>query len=114
MGAHALHCKGLVALSAAAFLLGGCTSSIHRAPVEQRGGGNPVGTPTTPVAVLAETASPSSLGTAAAVKPPPPGAENAGKPGYYTVKPGDTMIHIALDAGQNWRDIARWNNIDNP
>jgi len=43
-----------------------------------------------------------------------PGADNSGKAGYYTVKPGDTLIRIALDAGQNWRDIVRWNNIDNP
>jgi lipoprotein NlpD len=43
-----------------------------------------------------------------------PGAENAGKPGYYTVKPGDTLIRIALESGQNWRDIARWSNLDNP
>ena len=43
---------------------------------------------------------------------PLPGAENAGKPGYYTVKPGDTMIRIGLETGQNWRDIARWNNMD--
>lgn len=43
-----------------------------------------------------------------------PGAENAGKPGFYTVKPGDTLIRIGLDSGQNWRDISRWNNIDNP
>jgi lipoprotein NlpD len=42
------------------------------------------------------------------------GAENANKPGYYTVRPGDTLIRIALDSGQNWRDIARWNNLDNP
>jgi lipoprotein NlpD len=43
-----------------------------------------------------------------------PGAENAGKSGYYTVKPGDTLIRIGLDAGQNWRDIGRWNNLENP
>jgi lipoprotein NlpD len=43
-----------------------------------------------------------------------PGAENAGKPGYYTVRPGDTLLRISLDSGQNWRDIARWNNIENP
>lgn len=42
------------------------------------------------------------------------GAENAGKPGYYTVKQGDTLIRIGLDQGQNWRDIVRWNNLDNP
>lgn len=45
---------------------------------------------------------------------PVPGAENAGKPGYYTVKPGDTLVRIALESGQNWRDVARWNNLDNP
>jgi lipoprotein NlpD len=38
----------------------------------------------------------------------------AGKPGYYTVRPGDTLVRIGLDHGQNWRDIARWNQIDNP
>ncbi len=43
-----------------------------------------------------------------------PGFENAGKPGYYTVKPGDTLIRIGLDSGQNWRDIVRWNNLENP
>lgn len=43
-----------------------------------------------------------------------PGAENAGKPGYYTIKPGDTLIRVGLETGQNARDIARWNNIENP
>jgi lipoprotein NlpD len=38
----------------------------------------------------------------------------AAKPGYYVVRPGDTLVRIALDAGQNWRDIARWNSIENP
>ena len=45
---------------------------------------------------------------------PLPGAENAGKPGYYTVRPGDTVIRIGLDTGQNWRDIVRWSNLENP
>ena len=45
---------------------------------------------------------------------PLPGAENAGKPDYYTVKPGDTLIRIGMDHGQSWRDIVRWNNLDNP
>ncbi|MEI8265486.1 MAG: peptidoglycan DD-metalloendopeptidase family protein [Betaproteobacteria bacterium] len=35
-------------------------------------------------------------------------------PGSYMVKPGDTLIRIGLDSGQNWRDIARWNGIQNP
>lgn len=43
-----------------------------------------------------------------------PGAENAGKPGYYSVRPGDTLIRIALDTGHTWKDLARWNALDNP
>jgi lipoprotein NlpD len=43
-----------------------------------------------------------------------PGAENAGKPGYYTVRPGDTLIRIGMDTGYSWKEIARWNNLDNP
>ncbi len=43
-----------------------------------------------------------------------PGTENAGKPGYYTVKQGDTLVRIGLEAGQNYRDIARWNALENP
>ena len=32
----------------------------------------------------------------------------------YEVKPGDTLLKIAVDVGQSWRDIAKWNNISNP
>jgi lipoprotein NlpD len=49
-----------------------------------------------------------------AAEPPKPGAENAGKRGYYTVKPGDTLIRIGLENGQNWKDLVKWNNLDNP
>jgi len=77
--------------------LAGCGSSpLNHAPVEDRG-----------------AATSSSPTVATAVKPPP-GFENAGKPGYYTVKPGDTLIRIGLDSGQSNKDIARWNNLDNP
>jgi lipoprotein NlpD len=90
---------------AAAVLLGGllaaCASGPRApAPVEDRSPG--ARTPAPPPPVVAEP-----------IKPLP-GAENIGKPGYYTVRPGDTLIRIALDSGQNWRDIARWNNIENP
>jgi lipoprotein NlpD len=43
-----------------------------------------------------------------------PGGENSGKPGFYTVKPGDTMIRIGLETGQNWKDLVKWNNLDKP
>lgn len=35
-------------------------------------------------------------------------------PGYYTVKRGDTLYRIALENGQDYRDVAAWNNIANP
>jgi lipoprotein NlpD len=83
-------------------LLAGCGTPVNRAPVEDRGtyaagssGSQPVAaTPAPEVKLL-------------------PGAENAGKPGYYTVKPGDTLIRIGLESGQSWKDIARWNNLEN-
>jgi lipoprotein NlpD len=43
-----------------------------------------------------------------------PGAENAGKPGYFTVRLGDTLIRIGLETGQNWRDLQNWNHLANP
>ena len=36
------------------------------------------------------------------------------KPGYYLVKKGDTLHGIALEHGQDYKDIAAWNNLDNP
>ncbi|MDD5175791.1 MAG: peptidoglycan DD-metalloendopeptidase family protein [Sterolibacterium sp.] len=35
-------------------------------------------------------------------------------PGYYIVKKGDTLISIGLEHGQSYRDLAAWNNLDNP
>ena len=86
----------------------GCATRVNRAPVEDRTGGV-----VQPVAAAPASPAPASVPVAEAVKPLP-GAENAGKPGYYTIKPGDTLIRVGLESGQNWRDIARWNNIDNP
>ena len=87
----------------AAMVLAGCGStSLNQAPVEDRGlsaGRAPTSTTATPNRI-----DPATL----------PGAENAGKPGYYTVKPGETLMRIAADNGQNWRDIARWSNLENP
>lgn len=36
------------------------------------------------------------------------------KPGYYLVKKGDTLRSIALDNGQDYKEIAAWNSLDNP
>jgi lipoprotein NlpD len=80
----------------------GCGSkAIHRAPVEDRG---------------SHVKKPSAAAVEAVAQPVKqwPGFENAGKPGYYTVKPGDHLIRIGLENGQSYKDIARWSNIDNP
>ncbi len=80
----------------------GCSSTANRAPVEDRMAiRSPVAT--APVAGPVSTDPTKPL----------PGAENAGKPGYYAVKPGDTLIRIGLDNGQNWKDLVKWNNLDN-
>jgi lipoprotein NlpD len=87
-----------LALVLACAALAACSSPRRiPAPVEERGSARHG-------AVVGETPRSSPL----------PGAENAGKAGYFTVRPGDTLIRIALETGQNWRDIARWNNMDNP
>ena len=101
----------LAATLLAVVVLAGCASSGHRAPVEDR-------TQAPRPASVSSSTAPTPGATAApgeAVPPakPLPGSENAGKAGYYTIKPGDTLIRIGLDNGQNWRDIARWNGIDN-
>ena len=36
------------------------------------------------------------------------------RPGFYTVKKGDTLYSIALDNGQDYKDVAAWNNLENP
>lgn len=33
---------------------------------------------------------------------------------FYTVKKGDTLYSIALEHGHDYKDIAAWNNVDNP
>ncbi|HEY8881272.1 MAG TPA: peptidoglycan DD-metalloendopeptidase family protein [Roseateles sp.] len=87
-------------------LLSACgVTPRHPAPVEDR---NPQ------PAAAAATPAPAASAAVPEVKPPLPGAENAGKPGYYTVKPGDALIRIALDNGQSWRDVAKWNSLENP
>jgi lipoprotein NlpD len=64
--------------------LAGCATRLDNAPVVER----------------SVNAAPVPLG------PPPPG--------YYRVKSGDTLYRIALENGQNYRDIATWNNLTNP
>ncbi len=87
----------LTVMSAVALAVAGCAAPskpAQRAPVVDRTAG----------------AAPTTNGAAAL----PPGAENAGKPGYYSVRPGDTLMRIGLETGQSWRDLANWNGLTNP
>ena len=85
----------------------GCALQPNRAPIEERS--------PTPRMTVAATTPVAPGGSAADGARGSTGAqENSGKPGYYTVRPGDTLMRIALDTGQNWRDVVRWNNLQNP
>jgi lipoprotein NlpD len=71
-------------------IIGGCASHAP-APVVNRGGA-PAGTPAAQgVTVAADS-----------------------HVVLYTVKKGDTLYSIALDNGQDYKDVAAWNNLDNP
>jgi lipoprotein NlpD len=74
--------------------LAACATRMDQAPVVDRSG------------TLATQSSAQAAQPAVPLGPPPPG--------YYRVKPGDTLYRIALENGQNYRDIAAWNNLANP
>ncbi|MDQ8022165.1 MAG: peptidoglycan DD-metalloendopeptidase family protein [Moraxellaceae bacterium] len=57
-----------------------------------------------------ESRSPGGVAPAAAATATSP----APRPGYYVVKRGDTLYSIALENGQDYRDVAAWNKLDNP
>jgi len=74
-------------------VIGGCASHAP-APVEDRGGA--------PAAAKPKPAVPTAL------------VATDSHAGYHTVKKGETLYSIALDNGQDYRDVAAWNNLDNP
>jgi lipoprotein NlpD len=80
-----------VCVLALSLLMTACASRLDQAPVVDRSGGGALST---------------QAAQAAPLGPPPPG--------YYRVKPGDTLYRIALENGQNYRDISAWNNLTNP
>jgi lipoprotein NlpD len=83
----------------AVLALSACGSKpMNRAPVEDRG--------IPPAKVEVESRS----------EPAKPAVvlDAAGKSVFYTVKPKDTLIGIGLESGQSHKDIARWNNLENP
>ncbi|WP_219210036.1 peptidoglycan DD-metalloendopeptidase family protein [Variovorax boronicumulans] len=90
----------------ATLVIAGCSTPSGPVPVEDRGTmsrstGSAPGTGLPPI-------------TTDASGKPLQGIENYGKPGYYSVRPGDTIRRIANETGQTWQNIARWNSLDNP
>ncbi|MDQ0571293.1 lipoprotein NlpD [Variovorax paradoxus] len=95
-------CAGITL--AVVLVIAGCAAPRGPAPVEDRG-----------TMTRAPNAAPGGpLITTDASGKPLPGIENYGKPGYYAVRPGDTIRRIGNETGQSWQNIARWNNLDNP
>lgn len=93
-GRHRLRWASVLVTAA---LLGGCTiTSTRQAPVAER----------SPPPTEKPAAAP------AAPKPAAPRATPAD--GTYLVQPGDTLFSIASAFGRDVRDLARWNNIDDP
>ena len=88
---------------AAALLVAACGSAPNRAPIEDRRPAAKAPSATSGAEVAREAQPATSAVTDAAAKP-----------GFYVVKPGDTLVRIGLDSGQNWRDIVRWNGLENP
>ncbi len=90
----------VVVVALMAVLLSACSfnRAPNRAPVEDRAGSKPrpIVRPSNDTPTVA------------------PDAENAGKPGFYTVKPGDTLNRIGFEVGQRPADIARWSGLANP
>jgi lipoprotein NlpD len=84
--------SNLLALSFTLVFLSACNTTPNQAPVVDR---------TIPPAV--KSATPSETAQIA-----------RDERGLYTVKKGDTLIRIALEYGQNYRDLVIWNNLANP
>ena len=101
-------------------LLAACTSRPRGPiPVEDRVAGQSTSRPVQRVqpqaaSDSARASAPVATSSPVSMGPAMTGSENAGKPGFYSVRPGDTLTKIALDHGQAWRDIAKWNGLDNP
>ncbi|KQQ31940.1 peptidase M23 [Duganella sp. Leaf126] len=85
--------SNLLVLSLALSFLSACSTAPSQAPVIDRPVSRPAVKPSTP----SQTAQVSR-----------------DERGLYTVKKGDTLIRIALENGQNYRDLVTWNNLNDP
>lgn len=86
-------CSALL-LGAALAALAGCASESVQAPVSD------IRPPPAP---------------APAPEVPPPATAVASVPaGHYMIKRGDTLYSVALEHGADYRDVARWNQLEDP
>lgn len=85
----------LVLLTFTLGLLGACSSTTRQAPVIERPAVAAAPARARPAVAPADEQKPDARGT-------------------YTVRKGDTLLRIALDHGQNYRDIVAWNNLADP
>jgi len=83
------------AMLGASLLLAGC-SAQRPAPVDDRRP-SPTAQPKLPV-----------------LQPVPPQGAAAAAAGGYVVKRGDTLYSIALEHGVDYRELAQWNNLEDP
>ena len=65
-----------------------------------------------PAPVVDRTPTPPAVRPVAPAAPVAPA--DAREPRTYTVKRGDTLVGIALQFGLDYRELAAWNNIENP
>jgi lipoprotein NlpD len=78
-------------------LLAGCAGRTRPAPV-----------------VDARSAKPAAGKPAPPAAPPVAAAPRPASPDYYAVKQGDTLYSIALEHGADYRELAQWNQLEDP
>jgi lipoprotein NlpD len=83
----------LVLLTLTFGLVAGCSTAPRHAPIVER----PVGSSTKPRPAPARTEE-----------------KREDAKGSYTVRRGDTLLRIAFDHGQSYRDLVTWNNLADP
>ncbi len=86
---------GGAAVLLALFLSACSTTGVRQAPIVDRTGAQGAGAPATESTAAATTA-------------------REARDGIYVVQKGDTLRDIAASFGRDAKDIARWNNLDDP
>jgi lipoprotein NlpD len=101
MSSKRLHLNTRLAGAGLAAVLAGCiVSPTHDAPIVERS--------------QAVANAPMAVPKPAPAERPAAAAAREAHDGMYVVQAGDTLYSVALAFGQDFRDIARWNALDDP